>query len=244
MRTWPDRVREALLAQLPEEQALDLLHRYGEHFSAAYQEECDGARVAPTSRSSRGSRKRRRSRDHARAVGGRAASDCGSRPSSATKPIPLYVALPILENMGFKVHQRARLSGSGRRRSALDSGLRSRGNDEDGTRPGAVDARFKQCFALVLHGDAENDGFNGFVASAGFDWREATLLRAFCKYILQTRIGYSQAYMQAVLARYPAYCRALVDKFEASVRRRSASDERASRLAASENALKRELDRA
>ena len=76
------------------------------------------------------------------------------------------------------------------------------------------------------------------------DWREATLLRAFCKYVLQTRLGYSQAYMQAVLARYPAYCRALIDKFEASFDVDRSAEERAGRLIASEDALKVELDRA
>jgi len=242
VRTWQDRVREALLATLPEERALDLLHRYAERFSAAYQDECDGTRVAHDV--------------HQLAQLEEGGADLGTTLALAATAgrlrlttfrrgvaIPLYVALPILENLGLRV------VGERAYPVRLDETLWIQDFELEGTAktaldPDALGARFKECFTAVLRGDAENDGFNGFVTTAGFDWREATLLRAFCKYVLQTRIGYSQAYMQAVLARYPAYCRALIDKFEASFDVDRTADERASRLAASEEALKRELDRA
>ncbi len=199
-------LREALLAELPEERALDLLHRYAEQFSAAYQDECERrarrARRAAARAARRDGRAISRSRSRAAA---RRPSACGSRRSSGGEPIPLYVALPILENLGLRV---SRASASIRcAATASRSGSRTSSSRRPARRPldpDALGARFKECFAAVLRGDAENDGFNSFVVSAGFDWREATLLRAFCKYVLQTRIGYSQAYMQAVLARYPA----------------------------------------
>ena len=243
VRTWQDRVREALLATLPEERALDLLHRYTERFSAAYQEECDGARVAHDVQQL--ARLEESGSDLETTL---ASADAPERLRLTTfkrrEAIPLYVALPILENLGLRVlGERAYpLRADGEPLWIQDFDLEA--TARTALDPDALGARFKDCFAAVLRGDAENDGFNGFVTSAGFDWREATLLRAFCKYVLQTRIGYSQAYMQAVLARYPAYCRLLIDKFEASFDVDRPADERASRLAASEDALKRELDRA
>ncbi len=78
---------------------------------------------------------------------------------------------------------------------------------------------------------------------AGFDWREASLLRAFCKYLLQTRIRYSQAYMQEVLGRYPGYCRALVNKFESMFDVDRTPTARDALRAASDEVLQSELDR-
>jgi glutamate dehydrogenase len=242
VRTWQDRVREALLATLPEERALDLLHRYAEQFSAAYQDECDGARVAHDVQ------------QLARLE--ESGSDLETTLASAAAPerlrlttfkrreaIPLYVALPILENLGLRVLGERAYSVRPDGEPLWIQDFELEATARTALDPDALDVRFKDCFAAVLRGDAENDGFNSFVTSAGFVWREATLLRAFCKYLLQTRIGYSQAYMQAVLARYPAYCRALIDKFETSFDVDRSSDQRAMRLAASEDALKREIDR-
>jgi NAD-specific glutamate dehydrogenase len=45
VRSWQDRLRDALLAELPEDRALELLHRYGDRFSTAYQEETDALRA-------------------------------------------------------------------------------------------------------------------------------------------------------------------------------------------------------
>jgi glutamate dehydrogenase len=243
VRTWQDRVREALLAQLPEERALDLLHRYAERFTAAYHEDADAARAAHDVQQLALLEQAGAGLEITLA---RTAEPSRLRLTTFKRgePIQLYVALPILENMGLRVLSE-RLYSLRREAEPLwvqDFELETPGKTP--LDPEALGERFKECFAAILRGDAENDGFNGFVVSAGFDWREAELLRAFCKYVLQTRLGYSQAYMHAVLARYPAYCRALIDKFEASFDVDRPPAERARGLAASEEALKRELDRA
>ena len=129
------------------------------------------------------------------------------------EPIPLHVALPVLENMGFKVISERVYAIRLPAESGFDSGLRAR--EEAAARPGGDRRALQGVRRNVLRGDAENDGFNGLVVSAGLHWREAALVRAFCKYILQTGIRFSQSYMQEVLGRYPAFCRALVEKFAA-----------------------------
>ncbi len=244
VRTWADRVREALLAQMPEEQALDLLHRYGEHFSAAYQDEADAARACADMQKLALIDERASALEMTLA---RSATDRPERLRLTTikrdEPIQLYVALPVLENMGFKVISE-RVYWVRRDSNPLwiqDFELETA--SQKPLDPATVDARFKQTFALVLHGDAENDSFNAFVVSAGLDWRQAVLLRAFCKYVLQTGLRYSQAYMQGVLARYPDYCRALIEKFGSLFDVDRPVEERAEQLAASEATLKRELDR-
>ena len=80
--------------------------------------------------------------------------------------------------------------------------------------PNAIADRFHDCFRAVLSRQAENDGFNSLVIAAGLEWREAALLRTYCKYLVQTRLPFSQAYMEEVLKRYPQLCRTLVKQFE------------------------------
>ena len=74
--------------------------------------------------------------------------------------------------------------------------------------------RFEQAFFAVHHGQAESDGFNRLVLAAGLDWKQALILRAVCRYLLQTGIPFSQRYMEAVLARNPSIAARLAWTFE------------------------------
>jgi len=244
VRSWQDRLRDALLAELPEDRALELLHRYGDRFSAAYQEEADSARARHDVQKL--ARLDEAGSDLEIALV-RPQADRPERLRLTTfkrgEPIPLYVALPMLENFGFKVtSERVYPLAVAGNPKIQDFEIETA--DKKPLDPAALGARFEQCFALVLKGEADNDGFNSFVVSAGLDWRQAALLRAFCKYLLQTRSRYSQAYVQETLNRYPLYCRALVDKFASLFDVDAPEAARAERLAASDDVLKRELDRA
>ncbi|HEX5049477.1 MAG TPA: NAD-glutamate dehydrogenase domain-containing protein, partial [Gammaproteobacteria bacterium] len=244
VRSWHDRLRDALLAELPEDRALELFHRYGEHFSAAYQEEADAARglhdALKLAQLDDGG-----SDLEIALVRPRAEQPERLRLTTFRRgePIPLYVALPVLENFGFKVtSERVYTLPVAGEPKIQDFEIETA--DKRPLDVSSVDVRFEQCFALVLAGRVDNDGFNSFVVSAGLDWRQAALLRAFCKYLLQTRSRYSQAYMQETLGRYPAYCRALVDKFTGLFDVDAPEKTRAERVTASDEVLKRELDRA
>src|SRR5690606_7853275 len=107
----------------------------------------------------------------------------------------------------------------------------------------AAAPRFKECFARVLAGEADNDGFNALVVGAGLDWREAALLRAYCRYALQTNLRFSQAYIQEVLGRFPQFCRALVDRFRATFDPALAARERTAALDAADALIAAELER-
>src|SRR5690606_6572068 len=134
---------------------------------------------------------------------------------SPQEPIPLYFALQILENMGLKV--------LGERIYSVrsDSGavwIQDFSAETASGRPvdcAAIAARFKECFERVLRGAVDNDGFNSFVTIAALDWREAALLRAYSKYLAQTGMRFSQAYVQEVLGRHPLVCQSLVGLFRA-----------------------------
>jgi glutamate dehydrogenase len=215
VRSWSDRLRDVLLATLPEDRALELFQRFAERFSAAYQDE------VPPERGAEDLPKIERLADGASTLEMRMFQ---AEPGSARlrfstfmpgEPIPLYVALRILQNMGLRV------LGEGIYSVRLDAGTvwiqdftveTAAGSPVDAA---AIAERFEGCFARVLRGEIDDDGFNSFVVGAALDWREAALLRAYCRYLLQTGLRFSQSYIREVLGRYPRLCRALVERFKA-----------------------------
>ncbi len=134
-------------------------------------------------------------------------------------PVHLSDSLPMLENMGLRVedeHPRE-LRRAGVDRCDVvwlhDFGLRERSGREVDL--AAVGEAFKECFARVWSGEAEDDGFNRLALAAGLGWREIALLRAYAKYLRQVRFGLSQPYIEDTLARNPALTRELVHLFHA-----------------------------
>ncbi len=73
--------------------------------------------------------------------------------------------------------------------------------------------RFEEAFAKVWRGEMENDGFNRLVLKAGLDWRQVVVLRGLCKYLRQTAMPYSQAYMEDTLSRNHGIAQAIAELF-------------------------------
>jgi len=78
-----------------------------------------------------------------------------------------------------------------------------------------VGSLFEDAFEQIWRGNAENDGFNRLVLGAKLNWRQVAMLRGYCKYLLQTGVSFSQAYMEDALNRYPAIAGLLVELFNA-----------------------------
>jgi glutamate dehydrogenase len=79
----------------------------------------------------------------------------------------------------------------------------------------AVKQKFHDTFARVWTGGIEDDGFNRLVLEAGLTWREVVILRAYCKYLRQAGVTFSQDYMEQTLAANSGLTRALVELFMA-----------------------------
>ncbi|MDX1610104.1 MAG: NAD-glutamate dehydrogenase [Halofilum sp. (in: g-proteobacteria)] len=129
--------------------------------------------------------------------------------------IPLSEALPMLERMGLRaVTERpyeVRLA-DGERVWIQDFDLVPSYTE-------ALDAEqvrepFQEAFEHIWRGHAESDNFNRLILAAHMDWQQASLLRAYCKYLLQTGVPFSQAYMEDVMTRHPLIARLLVELFE------------------------------
>ncbi len=201
VRTWQDHLKDKLLAAREEADALRLLRYWGPAFPAAYQENTPAKFAVP---------------DIAclEALATEAAGLCMSlyRPADEPphkvnfklfrqdSPVPISDVLPAIENLGLK----------------LISGRTYELNSDAGTwwiqdfeleHPRGIEIeldsdgpRFKDTFAAVWSGRADNDGFNRLVLAANLTWREAMVLRTYARWFVQLGLPLSQAYMEEALA--------------------------------------------
>jgi glutamate dehydrogenase len=215
-QTWRDRLRAALLEQFGANAGLSLFHRFAEHFPAGYREEVDPAKASDEIQKIAavidGTSDLEMSLD-------RMAQGATHRLHFTTfrleEPIQLYTALPILEHMGMKVLSERLYRFSTGTTVLWIQKFELEPAADTSLDPDDIEPRFLECFRRVLTGEAESDQFNSFVAGAGLDWREAALLRAYCKYLLQTVLTFSQTYMQEVLGRHTSLTHSLIEYFHA-----------------------------
>jgi glutamate dehydrogenase len=215
VRSWDDRLREALVARRGEPAGLALTRRYRHAFAASYQDRFGGEdAVFDIERIEEALASGGLALHLYRAPG--AAPECLRFKVYGTPPaVPLSSILPMLENMGVKVVDEnpydVRLAADQPPLWIRDFSLVT----EDGA-PVDLDRvreAFHEAFERVWHDELENDGFNKLVLRAGLVAREVTILRACCKYLRQAQIPFSQRYMEETLGRNPKIARALVDLF-------------------------------
>ncbi|MGD8339587.1 MAG: NAD-glutamate dehydrogenase [Gammaproteobacteria bacterium] len=208
---WIDRARLALLESFSEQDALELHQRFVGCFPIDYQE------TVPTERISRdfaaladianGERSEHYELD---ATGSRATFSLFLSGGS----MPLYVSNPILENMGVRLLQENSYEIETGARTIRIQDFIIESTHGESLESDNVAQRFKDCFAHTVHGNTENDSFNQLIVSAGLDWRETVILRAYCKYLLQCRTQFSQAYIVDTLRRHPQVVRAFAMLFD------------------------------
>jgi glutamate dehydrogenase len=134
----------------------------------------------------------------------------------ADRPLPLSDAVPMLEDMGVRVVEERpyELHPAGHGPVWIhDFGIVYTGPEGDLDISRVRDI-FQEAFAAILRGEAESDGFNRLVLRARLTWRQIVVLRAYCKYLRQTRLTFSQEYMEQALANNPQIARWLGELFE------------------------------
>ncbi len=130
--------------------------------------------------------------------------------------VTLSQVLPVLQRMGVEVvderpYELRREDGG--RSWIYDFGLRI---DPQVLDHADLDlrVRFQDAFYAAWRGDCEVDGFNGLVLSAGLTWRQAAILRAYSRYLRQTKIPFSQEYIENTVLAHTDIATALVRLFE------------------------------
>ncbi len=214
VRSWHDKLKEVLIDKHGEEVGADWAARIGSSFPAAYIEDVSpwvAAFDVANTANLRDENDLRMSlyRPRKRHVG-----LFRFKIFRRTKTIPLSDVLPMLENMGLRIvserpYRLQMVDGSVNWIQDFDMQLAA-GGDLDLPR---VRGNFQAAFDRIARGEVESDGFNRLILGANLDWRQVTMLRAYCKYLLQTGVPFSQTYMEQALTAHPAIARLIIELF-------------------------------
>ncbi len=215
VRNWHDELRDRLVERNGEDRGLKLANRYGKALPAGYVEHATPEIAAA---------------DVECAAALRDAEDLKIllyNPARADDElvrlklfrfggiIPLSDALPLLESMGLRVVSEHPFQMDIQTASIYIQEFEVASAKGDSLDPDSVRERFVAAFERLWRGQLETDGFNRLIVAAGLDWRQVSMLRAYCKYLLQANVPFSQAYMEETLFSYPTLARLLVELFEA-----------------------------
>jgi glutamate dehydrogenase len=215
--SWADGFKSALLGRFDEAYALKLHDAYAQAFPAAYTEDFGGEAAALDVSFLEDLDKeperlhldiyrpdpKRKDRFFLKIFRGRDA-------------IPISDLLPMLENMGLKViaERPYELEFAGGRRAWIqDLELVMRAPSV--IKFEQLGHEIKSAFSAVWTGRMDSDGFNQLTLSAGLPWRLVTVLRAYCRHLLQAGLPFSQGYIAQVLVANSALARAFADLFVA-----------------------------
>ncbi|MET8081727.1 NAD-glutamate dehydrogenase [Streptomyces sp. NPDC005303] len=219
-RSWADGWTEALNAELGEERAAELSRRYGSAFPEGYKaDHSPRAAVADLVHLERLGEENDFALSLYEPVGA-APEERRFKIYRKGDAISLSAVLPVLNRLGVEVMDERpyELRCSDRSIAWIyDFGLRMP-KSQNGTGDYLGDdgrERFQEAFAATWTGKAENDGFNALVLSAGLNWRQAMVLRAYAKYLRQAGSTFSQDYMEDTLRNNVHTTRLLVSLFEA-----------------------------
>ncbi|MFF3307261.1 NAD-glutamate dehydrogenase [Streptomyces sp. NPDC002952] len=224
-RSWADGFAEALTAECGEERAAELLRRYGNAFPEGYKaDHTPRAAVADLVHLQQLTQEQRdQPKDFALSLYEPVGAAPGERRFKIYRTgeqVSLSAVLPALNRMGVEVTDERpyELRCSDRTTAWIyDFGLRLP-KSQNGSGDYLGDdgrERFQEAFAATWTGKAENDGFNALVLSAGLNWRQAMVLRAYAKYLRQAGSTFSQDYMEDTLRNNVHTTRLLVSLFEA-----------------------------
>jgi glutamate dehydrogenase len=214
VRNWHDELRDTLVQKHGEEKGLKLAARFGRALPAGYIEEVTphiAAADVEMAASLRDADDIRLNLYRSR----RKADTLHFKVFRLGGDIALSEVIPLLENMGLKVltEHLYEIDAEGGRLYIQDievqPALRCEFDIEQ------VREMFQTAFEQIWRGVAENDAFNKLILGAQLDWRQVSVLRGYCKYLLQTGVPFSQTYMEDTLNRYPAAAGLLVELFEA-----------------------------
>ncbi|MBW3563973.1 MAG: NAD-glutamate dehydrogenase [Acidobacteria bacterium] len=229
-RSWNDHLRAVLIEKLGEEEGREQFSRFREAFPVAYKEKFTAADAVRDIQSIDALIER-----------GDLIVELYEQPSEESgelldlhckfinlgDPLALSDIVPRLENMGLRVEMATphelHVAGEERTVRIRDFTLIMPMADIE---IAPVKEPFQEAFIRAWKGDTEDDGFNRLVLCAGLEWYEIIILRAYCKYLRQLGVTFSETYMQVTLANNPTIAYLLVRLFNAMFDPEASEEER------------------
>ncbi len=203
VHTWSDGLRVALTAQLGEAEALRLIGRYGRALPAAYEEDtAPQYAVADIEALEALARTPATLQLRLFRPPGAAATRLHLKLYRQATPMAISDVLPTLENLGLRLISERPYELAPAGAGAASAWIQDFELEHLGTRAldlASAGPHLTAAIAALWQGRADNDGFNRLVLAAGLTWRETAVLRAYCRWLLQTGIAFSQSYMESVM---------------------------------------------
>ncbi|HST86505.1 MAG TPA: NAD-glutamate dehydrogenase [Kineosporiaceae bacterium] len=225
-RSWDDDFAAAATDVLGEGPASKLVREWGSGFPESYREDVE-PRSAVDDLCRLTAMQRSTGRSGALAMklheGESSAPDESRFVLYRREPLSLSAVLPFLANLGVEVvDERPYLlhSASGTEAHVYDFGIRRDAGAGRGSAPKALEhpetmhRLFTEAFEAAWWGDAESDGFDRLVLSAGLDWRQVSVLRGYARYLRQAGSTFGQDYLENCLVTYAEIAAFLVELFE------------------------------
>jgi glutamate dehydrogenase len=233
VRSWLDAFRASLLQHFDEAYALQLFDKYAQAFPAAYTEDfqADAAALDVSFLEAVEKEPKRLHLDIYR-PDPRRKEKIFLKIFRSQDAIPISDLLPMLENMGLKViaERPYQIEFPAQKRAWIQD-LELVMQAPAAIALDALDREIKSAFTAVWNGRMDSDSLNQLTLSAGIPWRMVTVLRVYCRYLLQTGLPFSQGYIAQVLQNNASIARLLADLFTARFDPRLAHAARAKSLA-------------
>ncbi len=215
VRSWLDAFRAALLTRFDEAYALQLFEKYAQAFPAAYTEDfqADAAALDVSFLEALEKEPLRLHLDIYR-PDPRRKEKFFLKIFRGQDAIPISDLLPMLENMGLKViaERPYELEYPGHKRGWIQD-LELIMQAKPAIPVEALDREIKSAFTAVWTGRMDSDSLNQLTLAAGIPWRMVTVLRAYCRYLLQTGLPFSQGYIAQVMVNHAPISSLLADLF-------------------------------
>jgi len=230
-RTWDDELRETLVARTGALAGRRLaeawLHRFPAHYKGYTATESAAHDIACFARLTAGER-------HVVSLQPLAVQTRVCLYKQGAK-VELSQAMPMLEDLGLRVIEELSTRLIGEEDEVWVQEFRVLGPDGEPLDVEVCGAGVAEAIAAVWRGDAESDGLNRLVVSAGLDLHGLAILRAYRKYRQRVGSRFTETYQNDVLVANSALTAKLVRYFEARFDPARERDE------AAEEALREEI---
>ena len=122
---------------------------------------------------------------------------------------------PILENLGLNIisEKAFKLEPECEHEVWLHDFSLYRKNASVGKLTAELKQNFEEAFNAIWFEKIDDDSFNALVVTAGINWRDAALLRAYVAYLKQIQFGYTPQFIAETLAEHKAIASQLVQYF-------------------------------
>ena len=242
-RSWDDGFADAVLERLGEREGARVLRNWMGRFPAAYQADHTAQQAVSDAILC-----------EAMHLSGESAQvQLRSQPAGASSshlftlyttagPVSLSSVLPLLQNLGVQVADERPyecVDATGRKTRIYAFGIDVPADIDDAE---TLAERFGQAFLAAWRGETENFYLDAVVTCRGMTARQATILRAYARYLRQTTLSFSMRYLEEIILDHAVIARGLVSLFAVKFDPTFAED-RAAHSAVINAQLEQELDR-